>query len=212
MSAPVSTKSRTKQPEIRRDQLLDAAERLFAKKGLAESTVADIAEEAGVAKGTFYLYFPSKDHCVVAVKKRLADGIVDRFIAVLAPEFDRMAKGEDEIDVPVVTRRILAVSFRYAAENAEIHSALFHVGDTHEVDQVSLESEAAIVSCLTQAFRMMNEVGAAEVQHPEHTARILFAGVHWALEDVLRRDEPEKLDALKEAALEMVTRVLARPA
>src|SRR5687768_15697032 len=112
MSAPVSTRVRTKQPEIRRDQLLDAAERLFAKKGLAESTVADIAEEAGVAKGTFYLYFPSKDHCVVAVKKRLADGIVDRFIAVLAPEFDRLAKGESEIDVPGVTRRILDVSFR----------------------------------------------------------------------------------------------------
>ena len=212
MSAPVSTKPRTKQPEIRRDQLLDAAERLFAKKGLAESTVADIAEEAGVAKGTFYLYFPSKDHCVVAVKKRLADGIVDRFIAVLAPEFDRMARGESEIDVPGVTSRLLDVSFRYAAENADIHSALFHVGDTHEVDQVSLESEAAIVSCLTQAFRLMNDVGAAEVKHPEHTARILFAGVHWALEDVLRRDEPERLEALKEAALELVTRVLARPA
>ncbi len=212
MAVDISAKLRTKQPEIRRDQLLDAAEKLFATKGLIETTVADIAEEAGVAKGTFYLYFPSKDHCVVAVKKRLADEIVDRFIEVLAPEFDRLARGDASIDVPEVTGRILDVSFSYAAEHAEIHQALFHVGDTHEVDQVSLEAEAAIVSCLTQAFRMMNEVGAAAVRHPEHTARILFSGVHWALEDLLRRDQPESLDDLKETALEIVTRVLAPPA
>lgn len=211
MAVDLSVKTRTKQPEIRRDQLLDAAEKLFATKGLVETTVADISEEAGVAKGTFYLYFPSKGHCVVAVKKRLADGIVDRFIAVLAPEFDRLARGDANIDVTGVTARILDVSFSYAAEHADIHQALFHVGDTHEVDQVSLEAEAAIVSCLTQAFRMMNEVGVAAVTHPEHTARILFSGVHWALEDLLRRDRPERLHELKETALEIVTRVLAPP-
>lgn len=48
-------KARTKQPEIRKDQLLDAAEELFARKGPVDTTVADIAEAAGVAKGTFYL-------------------------------------------------------------------------------------------------------------------------------------------------------------
>lgn len=203
-------KARTKQPEIRKDQLLDAAEELFARKGPVDTTVADIAEAAGVAKGTFYLYFPSKDHCVAALKKRLAEGLVDRFLAVLAPAYDQMARGEKDLDVAVVTRHLLDVSFAYAVEHSDTHRALFHTGDTIEVDQVALEAEEAITSCLTQAFNMMIQLGLTELRHPEQTARILFAGVHWALEGCLRTQaSPDALNALKEAAVELVTRTLA---
>lgn len=202
------TKVRTKQPEIRRDQLLDAAETLFAARGYADTTVAHIAEAAGVAKGTFYLYFPSKEHCVVALKRRLAEGIIDRFLAVLAPEYERMARGETDIDVADVARRLLDVSFAYAAEHAEGHRSLFHRGDTIEVDRVALAAEEAITACLTQAFVKMNELGLVRVSRPEHTARIIFTGIHWSLERVLRREDREELAGLKEAALEMVTRTL----
>lgn len=44
----------------KRTALLDAAYRLFLEKGFAQTTIADIAEAAGVAKGTFYLYFTDK--------------------------------------------------------------------------------------------------------------------------------------------------------
>ncbi|MEM1029942.1 MAG: TetR/AcrR family transcriptional regulator [Myxococcota bacterium] len=44
----------------RRDELLDAARRVFAEKGFHEAKVEDIAQAAGVAKGTLYLYFPDK--------------------------------------------------------------------------------------------------------------------------------------------------------
>ena len=47
--------------EARRDQILDAALRIFARKGFAESTVDEIAVAAGLAKATLYLYFPSKE-------------------------------------------------------------------------------------------------------------------------------------------------------
>lgn len=46
-------------PDARRDQLLDAAERLLVVRGVAGTAVADIATEAGVAKGSFYRYFDS---------------------------------------------------------------------------------------------------------------------------------------------------------
>lgn len=42
-------------------QLLDTAFQLFTSKGIAKTTIADIAEQAGVAKGTFYLYFKDKE-------------------------------------------------------------------------------------------------------------------------------------------------------
>src|ERR1700730_17561999 len=49
-----------------RDRLFRAALRLFAEKGFAETTVEDITNAADVGKGTFFNYFPSKDHLLVA--------------------------------------------------------------------------------------------------------------------------------------------------
>lgn len=46
--------------EFRTTEILDAARRVFAHSGFNQVTVDEIAEEAGVAKGTVYLYFPSK--------------------------------------------------------------------------------------------------------------------------------------------------------
>jgi AcrR family transcriptional regulator len=53
--------------EDKRRQLLDAAVRVFARKGFHASRVGDIAEEAGVAHGLLYHYFKSKDEVLQAV-------------------------------------------------------------------------------------------------------------------------------------------------
>jgi AcrR family transcriptional regulator len=49
-----------------RERLFRAALQLFAQKGFAETTVEDITEAADVGKGTFFNYFPSKDHILLA--------------------------------------------------------------------------------------------------------------------------------------------------
>lgn len=49
-----------------RERLFRAALQLFAEKGFAEATVEDITEAADVGKGTFFNYFPSKDHILLA--------------------------------------------------------------------------------------------------------------------------------------------------
>jgi AcrR family transcriptional regulator len=49
-----------------REGLFRAALDLFAKKGFSETTVEDITEAADVGKGTFFNYFPSKDHILLA--------------------------------------------------------------------------------------------------------------------------------------------------
>jgi AcrR family transcriptional regulator len=58
---------RTQAVEDKRRQLLDAAVRVFARKGYHASRVGDIAEEAGVAHGLLYHYFKSKDDVLEAV-------------------------------------------------------------------------------------------------------------------------------------------------
>jgi TetR/AcrR family transcriptional regulator, fatty acid metabolism regulator protein len=58
---------RTRAVEDKRRQLLDAAVRVFARKGFHASRVGDIAEEAGVAHGLLYHYFRSKDQVLEAV-------------------------------------------------------------------------------------------------------------------------------------------------
>src|SRR5882672_3830932 len=49
-----------------RERLFRAALGLFAKKGFTETTVEDITNAADVGKGTFFNYFPSKDHILLA--------------------------------------------------------------------------------------------------------------------------------------------------
>src|SRR5271156_7027681 len=49
-----------------RERLFRAALDLFARKGFTETTVEDITESADVGKGTFFNYFPSKDHILLA--------------------------------------------------------------------------------------------------------------------------------------------------
>lgn len=52
---------RVRRPEERPDEILGAAQKVFARDGLARARVDDIASEAGVSKGTIYLYFSGKD-------------------------------------------------------------------------------------------------------------------------------------------------------
>ncbi len=63
-----------------RDRLMGNALRLFAERGFAETTVEDITEAADVGKGTFFNYFPSKEH-IFAVHARTQ---VERLHEILA--------------------------------------------------------------------------------------------------------------------------------
>jgi AcrR family transcriptional regulator len=63
MSEPAteSTPRWRRLPEERPKQILDAALTVFAERGLAAARLDDIAKQAGVSKGTIYLYFPNKE-------------------------------------------------------------------------------------------------------------------------------------------------------
>ena|SRR5689334_759551 len=72
----------------KRERLLAAAAAVFAERDFHRVQVSDVAERAGVGKGTVYLYFPTKDHLHRAALEASLDGIraeVDAAVAADAP-------------------------------------------------------------------------------------------------------------------------------
>jgi AcrR family transcriptional regulator len=65
-----------KDPQIRINEILNAAEYLFLSKGYHETTIHDIAKRMGVAQGTMYYYFKSKDNVLKGVLERKAKDIL----------------------------------------------------------------------------------------------------------------------------------------
>jgi AcrR family transcriptional regulator len=65
LNLPATSRRERRSAEIR-ERLFRSALQLFAQKGFAETTVEDITEAADVGKGTFFNYFPSKDHILLA--------------------------------------------------------------------------------------------------------------------------------------------------
>jgi TetR/AcrR family transcriptional regulator, cholesterol catabolism regulator len=70
--------------DVRRQEILDVARRHFADKGYENTSVRAIIEEIGIAKGTFYHYFPSK----LAVIDALVDGILEESLGSMEPLVD----------------------------------------------------------------------------------------------------------------------------
>lgn len=81
MSKPKKFRRRA---DARPDELLNAAMTVFAEKGYAASKMDDIAKQAGVSKGTVYLYFQSKDALIEAIIKRAVAPIAEGALPQIA--------------------------------------------------------------------------------------------------------------------------------
>jgi TetR/AcrR family fatty acid metabolism transcriptional regulator len=71
----------------KRERILDAAVRVFARKGFHATRVSEVAKAAGVADGTIYLYFESKEHLLVS----LFEDRVGRLLTYLETELPKVA-------------------------------------------------------------------------------------------------------------------------
>lgn len=82
-----------REKEQRREQILDAAEKIFFQKGLAQTTMDEIAEKAELSKGTLYLYYKSKEDLFL--------GVMCRGMTILEEMFAK-ATGTDEPTVKLI--------------------------------------------------------------------------------------------------------------
>jgi TetR/AcrR family transcriptional regulator len=75
-----------REKEHRREEILDAAQRVFFERGLAVATMDEIAETAELSKGTLYLYYKSKEDLYLAVMMRGMELLYEKFIEILKTE------------------------------------------------------------------------------------------------------------------------------
>jgi len=120
----------TSQGAERKQQLLDAAARLFAEQGYEATRVVDIVEAAGVAKGLFYWYFQNKE----ALFRELA--------ADIRHELPRTQRKAIDWDEPALVRIIhgTVASVRFMAEHASFFS-LLEVEGRSVVEELRLGTE-----------------------------------------------------------------------
>ena len=95
--------------EFRTSELLSAARSVFSRKGFHNATIDDIAQEAGVAKGTVYLYFKSKQDIYLGA---LRDGI-QTLLQEMRAETDVDGAAEAKL------RKIIAVKLAYFDKHRE---------------------------------------------------------------------------------------------
>jgi AcrR family transcriptional regulator len=69
--------------EFRCGSIQDAAMRVIARKGIDETTIQEIADEAGIAKGTVYVYFRDREELLA----RTADRLFEQLLSELGPAF-----------------------------------------------------------------------------------------------------------------------------
>jgi TetR/AcrR family fatty acid metabolism transcriptional regulator len=127
----------------KRRRILDAAVRVFARKGYFSARVSDIAKKAGVADGTIYLYFRSKEDLL----GRLFDEVMSEHL-VLAREAVRA--------LPSAPERLRAIAERHLSvlgENREL-AAVFQV----ELRQSTRFMERFTASWLRDYFALLDEV------------------------------------------------------
>jgi TetR/AcrR family transcriptional regulator of autoinduction and epiphytic fitness len=118
-----SSRSRTKNEmvgEFRRHEILTAARSVFARKGFALGIMDEIAREAGIAKGTIYLYFRSKTE----VYKALLDHDMKLLQVSTLERMDRAVTLKDKIHAFLQVR----------LENAENKREIFRIMDSERAN------------------------------------------------------------------------------
>jgi TetR/AcrR family fatty acid metabolism transcriptional regulator len=91
-------------------QIIEAAIRVFARNGYYNSRVSDIAREAGIASGTIYLYFKTKEDILVTLfREKMAE-----WVAYVRAEID------GEPDAVAKLRRLVALHFKVLEDSPEL--------------------------------------------------------------------------------------------
>ena len=122
---PGGTKISLKDKNDKYHRILNAAVKVFARQGYYQSTISQIAKEAGVADGTIYLYFVNKDDILVQIFSYRAKKVFERF----RQEVNRAGSAIDKLKSLV---RIHLDEFQRDRDMAIVYQA-----ETHQISRLA---------------------------------------------------------------------------
>ena len=146
----------------KRPLILQAATEVFAEQGFASVTVAEIADHAGIGKGTVYEYFSSKDELLFAVFKWMNDKIFERIRSLL----DEGGSTRERL------QRLLDLGAQISLEQVEMQAVVLDFWSTSRGTKVEERYNQA---CLT-TFRAYRRL-VADVIHEGQTTGELRSDV-----------------------------------
>ena len=168
---PVRAK-RERRKEARPGELLEAALALFAEKGFAAARMEDIAARAGVAKGTLYLYFPSKEAVFEALVRTL-----------IVPNLDlaETAAASHQGPVAPLLRRVAPLLAAIIRDGRLVVLPRLLIGELHKFPDLARFYKATVVdralALIARLHRQGVEAGEFRPQDSEAVARLVVAPV-----------------------------------
>lgn len=174
----------SKEAEERRNEILDTAEMLFFAKGYARTTVNDILREIGIAKGTFYYYFKSKEEVMDAVVMRYIDAGVDAARQIAADP--KLSVHEKLLQIimaqkPDTERKGQMIEQFHQAENAQLH-------------QKSLtETILKLTPVLTEVIEQGIQERLFHCPYPQATMEFLLIASQFMFDEGIFEWQPEEI-------------------
>jgi AcrR family transcriptional regulator len=172
----------------RHDQLIAAAITVFSRKGVSATSVDDIVQAAGVAKGTFYLYFATKDDVTAAVAAQMIKGVADRI------EREASEPGRS----PVARLGAIAAGFRGIGDESYERDLIeiIHRPENRVLhDRMSEQAFVRLTPLIREVIAEGVRDGMFRAQDPRHAAAYVMA-CFGSIHDVI--DEPADLpDAIE---------------
>lgn len=190
----------TKDPETRKAEILDTAETLFITKGYAQTTIMDILNAVGIAKGTFYYHFKSKEEVMDAVIMRIVDADVAAAKKIICNS--KLSAAEKLFQALFAQKPIAKSSkdkmisqFRQPS-NAEMHQKSLVLSIQH------------MAPVLAQAVEQGIQEKTMYAEYPQETVELLLAAAQIVFDDALFHWETEAVKKKAEAFVKMMESAL----
>jgi len=178
MPSKVKSRPRTKPPEERRHELMNAARHLFVEQGVDSTTVEQITSRADVAKGTFYLYFSSKEDVLAALGDRYGHELLEGIRAAISKKATDDWKGK--------LAAWASTSVSGYLDSIHLHDILFY--GSHPPTREGLVDNV-IVDHLFDLLQAGVDAGAWSIDDPRFTAVFLFSGLHGVVDDAHTKEK-----------------------
>ena len=197
---PVMERSRRAEiaKAARREEILAAARRVFAVQGFRGTTIADIADAAGTALGTIYLYFPSKEDVFAALSEQFSELIAAA-----------MRDVPEAVSVESTIRQRVDNVFAMCAENRDlIRLVVLNTDPDSAATRRIRTSEAERSEPMTEAIRGAIEAGFIRAGDPCIMAKLVTGLVSIAVYQAFVLADGRDADKYRAACGDMITSYL----